>query len=275
VRRHARHRLGYRLRLRQLVRRSGAGAEHARVAATLLVLTCLAHGLAAAWLLDQPRTALSASTAVGRQPLTDSGAGAPPGISGLPADAGWLGVATAGGSGLPAGAGPPGTDLAGLTGTNLAGWAPTAAGPVPVGLAIPAIGVDEGTLVTLGRNPDGSLQVPSDYARAGWFTGGPVPGRPGPSVIAGHVDSRTGPAVFFRLRELRAGDVVTVRMSDGGQLRFRVDGVRQYPKANFPTAAVYGPVPGSALRLITCGGSFDRTVRSYRDNVVVYASRQP
>jgi hypothetical protein len=209
------------------------------VAAALLVLTCLAHGLAVAWLLDEPDRSLAAGTAAGQPLLAATGprtAGAP-----VPAD--------------------------------VAGPAPV--GPMPVGQAIPAIGVDERTLVTLGRNPDGSLQVPSDYARAGWFTGGPVPGRPGPSVIAGHVDSRAGPAVFFRLRELRAGDVVAVRMSDGGQLLFRVDGVRQYPKANFPTGAVYGPVPGSALRLITCGGSFDRTVRSYRDNVVVYASRQP
>jgi hypothetical protein len=204
------------------------------VAAALLVVTCLAHGLAAAWLLDEPNRSLAPGTTAG-QPLPTA-----------------TGSRTAGAS-VPA----------------------DAAGPVPVGLAIPAIGVDERTLVTLGRNPDGSLQVPSDYARAGWFTGGPVPGRPGPSVIAGHVDSRAGPAVFFRLRELRAGDVVAVRMSDGGQLLFRVDGVRQYPKANFPTSAVYGPVPGSALRLITCGGSFDRIVRSYRDNVVVYASRQP
>jgi Sortase domain len=250
-RHHARHRPGYRLRLRQLLRRSGAGAEHAGVAATLLVLTCLAHGLATAWLLEEPHRSLTAAAAAGRSPLT--------------------GAELAGTSG--SGTGATGTS------TSLAGWTPepvdATAGPVPVGLAIPAIGVDERTLVTLGRNPDGSLQVPSDYARAGWFTGGPVPGRPGPSVIAGHVDSRAGPAVFFRLRELRAGDVVTVRMSDGGQLRFQVDGVRQYPKVSFPTTAVYGPVPGSALRLITCGGSFDETVRSYRDNVVVYASRAP
>jgi hypothetical protein len=219
------------------------------VAATLLVLTCLAHGLAVAWLLDEPDRSLAAGTAAG-QPLP---AATGPRTAGAPVHADVVGP-------VPVGPMPVG---------------PVPVGPMPVGLAIPAIGVDERTLVTLGRNPDGSLQVPSDYARAGWFTGGPVPGRPGPSVIAGHVDSRAGPAVFFRLRELRAGDVVAVRMSDGGQLLFRVDGVRQYPKANFPTGAVYGPVPGSALRLITCGGSFDRIVRSYRDNVVVYASRQP
>jgi sortase (surface protein transpeptidase) len=104
------------------------------------------------------------------------------------------------------------------------------------------------------------------------MTAGPVPGDPGPAVIAGHVDSRAGPAVFFRLRELRPGDKVTVRRSDGRAVAFTVDEVDRYPKDAFPTSAVYGPAPGSELRLITCGGSFDAAKRSYRDNVVVYAS---
>jgi hypothetical protein len=239
------------------------------VAATLLVLTCLAHGIAVAWLLDEPNRSRAAGTAAGQPLPTATGAR----IAGTPVRADAAGPVPVGP--VPVGPVPVGPVPVGPVPVGPVPVGPVPVGAVPVGLAIPAIGVDERTLVTLGRNPDGSLQVPSDYARAGWFTGGPVPGRPGPSVIAGHVDSRAGPAVFFRLRELRAGDVVTVRMSDGGQLPFRVDGVRQYPKANFPTAAVYGPVPGAALRLITCGGSFDRTVRSYRDNVVVYASRQP
>ncbi|MDT7630362.1 MAG: hypothetical protein QOI50_2292, partial [Pseudonocardiales bacterium] len=219
---------------------------------------------AVAWLLDEPNRSRAVGTAAGQPLPTATGAR----IAGTPVRA------DAAGS-VPVGPVPVGPVPVGAVPVGAVPVGAVPVGAVPVGLAIPAIGVDERTLVTLGRNPDGSLQVPSDYARAGWFTGGPVPGRPGPSVIAGHVDSRAGPAVFFRLRELRAGDVVTVRMSDGGQLPFRVDGVRQYPKANFPTAAVYGPVPGAALRLITCGGSFDRIVRSYRDNVVVYASRQP
>jgi sortase (surface protein transpeptidase) len=151
---------------------------------------------------------------------------------------------------------------------------PAEVAPMPTGLSIPAIGVDEPTLVPLGRNPDGSMEVPADFARAGWFTGGPTPGTPGPAVIAGHVDSRAGPAVFFRLRQLTAGDVVTVRLSNGKRARFVVDGVDLYPKDDFPTEAVFGAVPGTALRLITCGGSFDRIARSYRSNVVVYASRQ-
>jgi hypothetical protein len=93
----------------------------------------------------------------------------------------------------------------------------------------------------------------------------------GPAVIAGHVDSRTGPAVFYRLRALRPGQAVLVERADGTRLRFVVTDTRSYPKAGFPTAAVFGPVPGAALRLITCAGNFDRARGSYLDNLVVSA----
>lgn len=91
-------------------------------------------------------------------------------------------------------------------------------------------------------------------------------------MIAGHVDSTTGPAVFYRLRELRLGQPITVTRADGSMVAFAVTEVRQYAKDAFPTADVYGPVPEPELRLITCGGSFDRTRGSYRDNVVVFAT---
>jgi hypothetical protein len=140
----------------------------------------------------------------------------------------------------------------------------------PVRLEIPRIGVRTG-LVQLGLQPDGAMEVPegSDYDRAGWFTEGPEPGQLGPAVIAGHVDSKTGPSVFFRLRELRPGDQVTVRRADNRVLRFRVEAVRQYPKSELPTDDVFGPLPWPALRLITCGGTFDRRAGSYRDNLIV------
>jgi sortase (surface protein transpeptidase) len=140
----------------------------------------------------------------------------------------------------------------------------------PVRLEIPAIGV--GTpLLRLGLEPDGGMQVPGDYARAGWFAEGPAPGQVGPSVIAGHVDSKTGPAVFHRLRDLRPGDPVLVERADGSRLRFLVERSRSYPKSTFPTRDVFGPVPVAALRLITCGGEFDRARGSYRENLVVFA----
>jgi hypothetical protein len=141
----------------------------------------------------------------------------------------------------------------------------------PVRLTIGEIGVDT-ALVPLGLDAKGALQVPEDFARAGWFTGGPLPGEQGPAVIAGHVDSRGGPAVFYRLRELKAGDTVQVRRADGIRLRFVVESVHQYPKAAFPREAVFGAAAAQALRLITCGGSFDHQRHSYRDNLIVDAS---
>jgi sortase (surface protein transpeptidase) len=141
---------------------------------------------------------------------------------------------------------------------------------VPVRLVIPVIGVAT-PLVRLGLEPGGAMQVPGDFATAGWFAGGPVPGQLGPAVIAGHVDSRTGPAVFYRLGDLRPGDPVRVRRADGDWLAFEVTGTARYSKAAFPTDAVFGPVTGPVLRLVTCGGDFDRASGHYLDNLVVTA----
>jgi sortase (surface protein transpeptidase) len=142
--------------------------------------------------------------------------------------------------------------------------------PPPVRIEIPAIGVSS-ALVRLGLNPDGTMQVPDDYGVAGWFTGGPAPGDTGPAVIAGHVDSKSGPAIFFHLGALRHGDAIDVIRADGTTARFVADSVVRYPKRAFPTQAVFGPVPDPVLRLITCGGRFDRANRSYVDNVIVTA----
>ncbi len=145
-------------------------------------------------------------------------------------------------------------------------------GPVvePVALSIPAIGVTT-ELVRLGVDAGGELVPPEDPAVAGWFSAGPAPGATGPAVLAGHVDSRDGPAVFFRLREVTVGSEVLVSREDGTTARFTVTQVDRYPKDAFPTTEVYSPTPGPELRLITCGGDFDGVQRSYRDNVVVSA----
>jgi hypothetical protein len=142
---------------------------------------------------------------------------------------------------------------------------------LPVRLWIPAIAVST-PLGRLGRLPDGSLQVPRDWDKAGWYDQGPRPGQPGPAVILGHVDSKTGPAVFYRLRALRPRDIVRVGLADGRILVFRVQRVRRYPKDEFPTEAVYLPTLNRELRLITCGGEFDYASGHYRDNIVVYAT---
>ena len=141
----------------------------------------------------------------------------------------------------------------------------------PVSLAIPAIGV-AGDLEQLGVGADGALAPPADARQAGWFAGGVEPGQAGPAVIAGHVDSRNGPAVFYRLGDLVAGDRIAVGRADGSTVTFTVTAVRAYPKARFPTDAVYGPIAGAGLRLITCTGVFDDRSGHYRSNLVVYAT---
>jgi Sortase domain len=140
----------------------------------------------------------------------------------------------------------------------------------PVRLRVPGIGVDA-PLDRLGLDAAGTLEPPEDVARAGWYAGGPAPGAVGPAVLAGHVDSVSGPGVFARLRELSPGAAVLVDRGDGTTARFTVTAVARHPKDRFPSAAVYGPTAHRELRLVTCGGAFDRSARSYEDNVVVTA----
>lgn len=142
----------------------------------------------------------------------------------------------------------------------------------PVSLSIPSIGVQSRDLVDLATEADGSLEVPTDFAQPGWYSPGAAPGQLGPAVLAGHVDSRRGPAVFYRLGELRPGARVEVGREDGTTARFVVDKVERYPKDEFPTVAVYSDTSHRAeLRLITCGGAFDDATGHYVDNVVAYA----
>jgi hypothetical protein len=147
----------------------------------------------------------------------------------------------------------------------------TVTAPPPVALRIPAIGVRT-RLTRLGLTRRGTLQVPASPSVAGWYARSPRPGEIGSSVIAGHIDSYLGPGVFYRLRDLHRGNRIYVRQADGRLVVFRVTGVHQYPKARFPTAAVYGPVPDAELHLITCGGTFDYATHSYLSNVVVYST---
>jgi hypothetical protein len=141
----------------------------------------------------------------------------------------------------------------------------------PVKLQIPAIGVDT-ALIPLGLDSSGALEVPGRFDVAGWWTGGARPGERGPAVIAGHVDSKTGPAVFFKLGQLHRGDAVVVQRGDGSSVRFTVEDTRHFSKTRFPSALVYGPTRGPALRLVTCSGTFDRSTGHYLDNTVVFAS---
>jgi sortase (surface protein transpeptidase) len=141
----------------------------------------------------------------------------------------------------------------------------------PVSLTIPLIGVRT-RLITLGLTASGALAVPSSTAVAGWYTGSPRPGAIGSAIIVGHIDSLTGPGVFYRLAELRPGDKVYVERADRTLVEFRVTSIQTYLKDRFPTQAVYGPTPDPELRLITCGGAFDYAAGHYLSNIVVYAT---
>lgn len=144
--------------------------------------------------------------------------------------------------------------------------------PAPVSIRLPSIDVDE-QLINLGIAADGSAQVPQDYDRAGWFASGGRPGAVGPTVILGHVDSRDGPAVFYRLRDLAVGDSAELGLADGQVAVYRVTAVDQYAKDEFPTFAVYGATLDDVVRFVTCGGPFDDQALSYTENVVVTAVR--
>ena len=140
----------------------------------------------------------------------------------------------------------------------------------PVAIDIPSIGVHTRNFVDLGRAADGSLEVPTDFSSVGWYTVGSSPGQLGPAILAGHVDSHNGPAIFYRLGELRPGATVNVARKDGSTASFSVDRIQSFPKDHFPTALVYGSTNRAELRLITCGGSFDQRSGHYIDNVVAF-----
>ncbi|MGY1636843.1 class F sortase [Geodermatophilus sp. SYSU D00742] len=158
-------------------------------------------------------------------------------------------------------------------GTHAATPGPDQPRSEPVHLDIPRIGVHT-DVVPVGLNPDGTVGVPplDTAAPAAWYRHLASPGDPGAAVLLGHVDTYRGPAVFYRVHELRPGDAIHVKRSDGRGVDFAVDSVRTYPKTEFPTQAVYGPSAEPVLRLVTCGGTFDEEGRSYLSNVVVFAS---
>lgn len=182
-------------------------------------------------------------------------------------------------TGTAARVGSPGASTAGGPGpaaapAGIATHGPVLAGSTPTHLSIPGIGVSS-SLLNLGLNPDRTVQVPplTRDAPAGWYRYSPTPGQLGPSIILGHIDSaRYGPGVFFKLGALHKGQTVSVTRADHTVAVFRIDLVAQYPKSHFPTDTVYGNTDHAALRLITCGGRFNASARSYDDNIVAFAS---
>lgn len=145
----------------------------------------------------------------------------------------------------------------------------------PASIEIPAIGVASATQ-QVGLTAENTMEVPAPgpyYDEAAWYKHSVTPGEIGPSVIVGHVDSAAdGPSVFYELGSLSPRDEIRITRRDGTVAIFTVEAVRQYPKDEFPTDLVYGDTDHAALRLITCGGTFDSGERSYRDNVIVFAT---
>lgn len=179
-------------------------------------------------------------------------------------------------AGAPVGGAVPPAAASGTAGSAAPALLPE--GPValvrsePVRLRVDRLGVDTAP-VPLGLHPDGSMEVPDDAGTVGWFTGAPTPGELGPAVLAAHVDWKGLPGAFADLDVLEAGDEIHVDRADGTTVVFAVSRVGQYPKAEFPTEEVYGDLDHAGLRLITCGGAFDRTADSYTDNIVVFAEQ--
>jgi sortase (surface protein transpeptidase) len=182
------------------------------------------------------------------------------------------GTSAAAGSGVPPSPGPNATASSAVS--TYRSTRSHDAVPEPTRLRIPAIKVDT-PLETLRRAADQSIEVPRHPNSAGWWAEGARPGQPGPAVLLGHLDSKTGPAVFFRLGDLGPGDEVLVDRIDGSTVRFVVTGQHQYQKEQFPTELVYYPTLEPELRLVTCGGSINPTTGHYRDNLVVFAIQAP
>lgn len=149
----------------------------------------------------------------------------------------------------------------------------------PVHLTVPSIGVNT-SLITLGLDENGEMEVPdvrkAKDSKAGWYKYSPTPGQLGPSVIIGHVDSEyKGPAVFYKLGDIKRGDTATVTRANGSKAKFVVTKVVEVEKATFPTSKIYGNTDDAELRLITCGGEFNSSTGHHLDNIVVYAKYRP
>ncbi|WP_308166648.1 class F sortase [Nocardia albiluteola] len=151
--------------------------------------------------------------------------------------------------------------------------APPISRSTPVSFKIASINAS-GSLISVGLNTDGSVQVPANYQQAGWYQKGPAPGEQGSAVILGHVDSYKGIGVFFSLKHVKSGDMIDVTRADGKTAHFKVTDVRMYLKTQFPDQLVFGPRGGATLQVVTCGGQFDQATKSYESNVVVYSSLQ-
>ncbi|WP_406349171.1 class F sortase [Streptomyces sp. NBC_00144] len=165
----------------------------------------------------------------------------------------------------------PAADIGALPLPQTAPTSPGSPAAVPERIRIPGISLDH-SLTGLDVGQDGHLDAPEDPGQVGWWSDGPRPGDSGAAVFVGHVDSMTGPAAFYDISALRPGDEITIDRADRTHVTFTVRALRQYDKNDFPGDQVYVTTGAPTLRLITCGGTYDRDRGGYRDNVVVFAT---
>ena len=143
---------------------------------------------------------------------------------------------------------------------------------IPVRIEIVVIDL-EAPILPLGVvSETGQMEVPENVDEVGWYRYGPAPGWPGSAVLAAHVDmAGEGPGAFFDLDRLVTGDQINVDFDDGTTSTFVVSQAERVPKGELDFDSVFSPVGQPLLRLVTCGGSFNRTTRSYDDNIVITA----
>ena len=219
--------------------------------ATLVVGLALAVGVPTAWALTRPPAAAGPPV---EQVLDAPATSAPPSTTSAPPS-----------TAAPVTPAPPPVPVRDASPT------PPAVTPAPVRLSVPAVGVDA-AVDAVGVEPDGSMTVPRDVDRVGWYRFGPAPGQPGSAVLAGHVDSATeGLGAMAPVRSAEVGDEVTVTDESGATTRWRVVARQEFVKQELPRDELFARDGPPRLVLITCGGPFLADVGSYRDNVVVVA----
>jgi len=220
---------------------------------------------------------------VGRYFATPTSPAVPSGLGSIPA-ATAVAAPGPGSADTPSAASTPSTPGPALPGPQAAPEPPPPATPpdaapapftmnaaAPLSIKAPTVNITS-ALGQVALNPDGTIEVPTNYAQAAWYRLGPTPGELGPAVILGHVDSLKGPAVFYNLSALRPGQIIDVTRIDSSVAHFRVDAINTYRQDQFPTETVYGPIDYAGLRLITCGGVYDKKAKAYESNVVVFAT---
>lgn len=147
-------------------------------------------------------------------------------------------------------------------------------GIIPKTISIPALGINA-KVEKVGLLKDGSMDVPKDDQNVAWYKQGARPGEAGNAVIDGHVDNKTGPAVFFNLKKLKSGDKISVMNAKGEKRTFVVEKVESYPYERAPIQSIFGGADEPRLNLITCTGTFDRNKKTHLKRLVVYTKLKP